>query len=33
FSAPKRQGVDEAQMVLAQWLGLLDEEQEAFEEA
>ncbi|HCL3882293.1 TPA: YihA family ribosome biogenesis GTP-binding protein, partial [Pseudomonas aeruginosa] len=24
---------DEAQMVLAQWLGLLDEEQEAFEEA
>lgn len=30
FSAPKRQGVDEAQMVLAQWLGLLDEEQEAF---
>ena len=33
FSAPKRQGIDEAQMVLAQWLGLLDEEQEAFEEA
>ena len=33
FSAPKRQGVDEAQMVLAQWLGLLDEDQEAFEEA
>ena len=33
LSAPKRQGVDEAQMVLAQWLGLLDEEQEAFEEA
>jgi len=26
FSAPKRQGVEEAQLVLASWLGLLDEE-------
>ena len=26
FSAPKRQGVDEAQLVLAQWLGLIEEE-------
>lgn len=25
FSAPKRQGVDEAQQVLAEWLGLLEE--------
>ena len=25
FSAPKRQGVEEAQLVLASWLGLLDE--------
>lgn len=34
FSAPKRQGVEEAQMVLAGWLGLLDdEEEEAGEEA
>lgn len=28
FSAPKRQGVEEAQLVLAGWLGLLDEEEE-----
>ena len=27
FSAPKRQGVDEAQLVLAQWLGLIEEEE------
>lgn len=27
FSAPKRQGVEEAQMVLADWLGLLEEEE------
>lgn len=34
FSAPKRQGVEEAQLVLAGWLGLLDEEEEeAGEEA
>ena len=34
FSAPKRQGVEEAQLVLAGWLGLLDEEEEeAAEEA
>ena len=25
FSAPKRQGVEEAQLVLANWLGMLDE--------
>jgi len=25
FSAPKRQGVEEAQLVLANWLGVLDE--------
>ncbi|MCQ4270465.1 ribosome biogenesis GTP-binding protein YihA/YsxC [Pseudomonas kuykendallii] len=28
FSAPKRQGIEEAQLVLAQWLGLLDDEEE-----
>ncbi|MBO3276109.1 ribosome biogenesis GTP-binding protein YihA/YsxC [Pseudomonas schmalbachii] len=33
FSAPKRQGVEEAQMVLAGWLGLLEEDEEAPEEA
>ena len=26
FSAPKRQGIEEAHAVLAGWLGLLDEE-------
>lgn len=31
FSAPKRQGVEEAQLVMAQWLQLLPEEQEAAE--
>ncbi|PAU64922.1 YihA family ribosome biogenesis GTP-binding protein [Pseudomonas sp. PIC25] len=29
FSAPKRQGVEEAHGVLAQWLGLLEEDDEA----
>jgi len=29
FSAPKRLGVEEAQQVLASWLGLLDEEDES----
>ncbi|MBD9483403.1 YihA family ribosome biogenesis GTP-binding protein [Pseudomonas sp. PDM14] len=28
FSAPKRQGIEEAQAVLAQWLGLVEEEEE-----
>ncbi|QLF93268.1 YihA family ribosome biogenesis GTP-binding protein [Pseudomonas sp. ABC1] len=32
FSAPKRQGVEEAQLVLAQWLGLLEAEEEPAEE-
>ena len=31
FSAPKRLGVEEAQQVLASWLGLLDEEEESEE--
>lgn len=31
FSAPKRLGVEEAQHVLASWLGLLDEEEESEE--
>jgi GTP-binding protein len=26
FSAPKRQGIEEAHKVLAQWLGLLEDE-------
>ncbi|MDD0844941.1 ribosome biogenesis GTP-binding protein YihA/YsxC [Pseudomonas sp. Gutcm_11s] len=33
FSAPKRQGVEEAQLVLAQWLGMLEDEAEEGEEA
>ena len=28
FSAPKRQGVEEAQLVLASWLGLLDDSEQ-----
>lgn len=32
FSAPKRQGVEEAQEVLAGWLGLLDDEDEDADE-
>ena len=28
FSAPKRQGIEEAQAVLAQWLGLIEEDEE-----
>jgi len=28
FSAPKRQGVEEAQLVLANWLGLLDDQEQ-----
>ena len=28
FSAPKRQGIEEAHLVLAQWLGLLDDDSE-----
>lgn len=28
FSAPKRQGIEEAQAVLAQWLGLVEDEDE-----
>ncbi|MCY1435254.1 hypothetical protein D9M71_513430 [compost metagenome] len=32
FSAPKRQGVEEAQLVLAGWLGLLEEDEEVPEE-
>ncbi|KAF1070100.1 MAG: putative GTP-binding protein EngB [Pseudomonas citronellolis] len=33
FSAPKRLGVEDAQLVLAGWLGLLDDEEEDVEEA
>ncbi|HSC82424.1 MAG TPA: ribosome biogenesis GTP-binding protein YihA/YsxC [Pseudomonas sp.] len=33
FSAPKRQGIEEAQAVLAGWLGLLEEEEEGRESA
>ncbi|MNN39077.1 putative GTP-binding protein EngB [compost metagenome] len=33
FSAPKRQGVEEAQLVLAGWLGLLEEDEDEPEEA
>ena len=33
FSAPKRLGVEEAQQVLASWMGLLDEEDESNEES
>ena len=33
FSAPKRMGVEEAQLVLAQWLGLIENGEEAGEEA
>lgn len=32
FSAPKRLGVEEAQLVLAGWLGLLDDDEEPGEE-
>jgi len=28
FSAPKRMGVEEAQLVLAQWLGLIEDEED-----
>ncbi|VXA99357.1 GTP-binding protein [Pseudomonas sp. 8AS] len=33
FSAPKRQGVEEAQAVLAGWMGLLEEEEEDQQDA
>ncbi|AMO73595.1 MULTISPECIES: ribosome biogenesis GTP-binding protein YihA/YsxC [Pseudomonas] len=33
FSAPKREGVEEAQQVLAAWLGLLEEDGEEAEQA
>jgi GTP-binding protein len=33
FSAPKREGVEEAQQVLAAWLGLLEEDEEEAEQA
>ena len=33
FSAPKREGVEEAQQVLAAWLGLLEEDGEEVEQA
>ncbi|MOA17170.1 putative GTP-binding protein EngB [compost metagenome] len=33
FSAPKRQGVEEAQAVLASWMGLLEEEEEDQQDA
>ena len=33
FSAPKRQGIEEAHLVLAQWLGLLDDDADAEDES
>ena len=33
FSAPKRQGIEEAHLVLAQWLDLLDDDAEVTDES